>query len=155
MVRNTHYSSDDKDFAGRLYADLRAANIRCWYNDHEMRGGRKLQAQINEAIRVHDKLLVILSDSSMKSQWVKDEIAEALQKEKESGEQVLFPIRITKMENLWDLLGDWRKYHGPKAVESAAEIPQYYIPNFSSWKEDHDGYRGEFDKLLRDLRPGD
>jgi hypothetical protein len=31
------------------------------------------------------------------------------------------------------------------------EIREYYIPDFSSWKE-HDAYQREFGKLLRDLR---
>lgn len=34
------------------------------------------------------------------------------------------------------------------------EIREYYIPDFSGWKE-HDSYKREFEKLLRDLRTGD
>jgi hypothetical protein len=33
----------------------------------------------------------------------------------------------------------------------ATEIHEYYIPDFSEWK-DHDLYVREFEKLLRDLR---
>ena len=33
----------------------------------------------------------------------------------------------------------------------AAEVREYYIPDFSNWK-DHDSFESEFDKLLRDLR---
>lgn len=36
--------------------------------------------------------------------------------------------------------------------DSAREIREYYIPDFSEWKTDHDKYKGEFDKLLRDLK---
>ena len=33
----------------------------------------------------------------------------------------------------------------------AAEVREYYIPDFSNWK-DHDSFESEFAKLLRDLR---
>ena len=35
--------------------------------------------------------------------------------------------------------------------DSAREIREYYVPDFSNWK-DHDCYQQEFDKLLRDLK---
>jgi len=37
----------------------------------------------------------------------------------------------------------------------AAELRQYYIPDFSVWKTDHDKYKEEFAKLLRALRHGE
>ena len=42
-----------------------------------MKGGRKLHEQIDDAIRLHDKLLLMLSEDSMNSEWVKTEIAKA------------------------------------------------------------------------------
>ena len=43
--------------------------------------GEKLHEQIDEAIRVHEKVLLILSESSMNSEWVKTEIAKARKRE--------------------------------------------------------------------------
>ena len=42
-----------------------------------MKAGRKIHDQIVEAIRLHDKLLLILSEHSMKSRWVAEEIKRA------------------------------------------------------------------------------
>ena len=33
----------------------------------------------------------------------------------------------------------------------AREVREYYIPDFSSWK-DHDSFESEYAKLLRDLK---
>jgi hypothetical protein len=51
--------------------------VRCWFAPHDITGGRKIHEQIDEAIRLHGKLLLILSLDSMKSNWVKTEIANA------------------------------------------------------------------------------
>ena len=65
------YSTKDQEFADRLYADLQAKGVRCWFAPHDIMGGRKIHEQIDEAIRLHDKLLLILSEHSMASDWVK------------------------------------------------------------------------------------
>jgi ribonuclease HI len=49
--------------------------IQCSFAPHAVRGGRKLQEQIHEAVRIYDRLLLILADVSMSSEWVKTEIA--------------------------------------------------------------------------------
>jgi hypothetical protein len=38
--------------------------------------------QIDKAIRVHDKLLLVLSKASMASDWVKHEVSKAIEREK-------------------------------------------------------------------------
>ena len=65
------YSTKDQEFADRLYADLQNKGVRCWFAPHDIQGGRKIHEQIDEAIRLHDKLLLILSEHSMNSEWVK------------------------------------------------------------------------------------
>ncbi len=50
------YSTHDQEFAERLYADLQAKGVRCWFAPHDIHGGRKIHEQIDEAIRLHDKL---------------------------------------------------------------------------------------------------
>src|SRR5208283_6107442 len=65
------YSTRDQKFAARLHADLQAKGVRCWFAPHDMHGGRNIHEQIDEAIRLHDRLLLILSEDSMKSDWVR------------------------------------------------------------------------------------
>src|SRR5208337_248617 len=82
------YSTHDQEFAKRLHADLQAKGVRCWFAPEEMKAGHKLDEQIDEAIRLHDKLLLILSEHSMSSEWVKTEIANAREREKKEGKHL-------------------------------------------------------------------
>jgi uncharacterized protein YjbI with pentapeptide repeats len=61
------YSSKDDDFAQRLHADLQAQNVRCWFAPENLKIGDKFRMRIDEAIRIHDKLLLVLSENSVKS----------------------------------------------------------------------------------------
>ena len=65
------YSTHDQEFAERLHTDLQAEGVRCWIAPHDIHGGRKIHEQIKEAIRLYDRLLLILSEHSMKSDWVR------------------------------------------------------------------------------------
>jgi hypothetical protein len=50
---------------------MRESNLRVWFSPEDIRGGKKLHEQIDHAIRVYDKLLLVLSPHSMNSEWVK------------------------------------------------------------------------------------
>jgi hypothetical protein len=141
------YSSKDQEFAERLYADLRAKGVRCWFAPHDIQGGRKVHEQIDQAIRVYEKLLLILSEESMKSEWVKTEIANARQREINEKRQMLFPVSLVPFERI----REWKAFDAGTGKDSAREIREYFIPDFSNWK-DHDSYLDVFDQLLRDLK---
>ena len=96
------YSTKDQDFADRLYADLQARGVRCWFAPHDVKAGRKLHEQIDEAIRLCERLLMILSPSSMDRERVKTEIAKARKREVGEKRRVLFPIRLAPFEALRD-----------------------------------------------------
>ena len=142
------YSSNDKDFAQRLYADLQNKGVHCWFAPEDMRRGRKLYEQIIDAIRLHEKLLLVLSEHSINSEWVKTEIAEARQREKRENRQVLFPISLVDFETIQQ----WKCFDADIGKDSAKEIREYFIADFSNWKS-HNAYQQAFDHLLRDLKP--
>jgi hypothetical protein len=142
------YSSKDQEFAERLHADLQNKGVRCWFAPHDVQRGRKLHEQIDEAIRVCDRLLLILSPYSMNSEWVKTEIAKARQREVREHRQVLFPIRLVSFE----AVRDWECFDADTGKDSAREVREYFIPDFSNWK-DYDTYQKAFQQLLRDLKP--
>jgi hypothetical protein len=75
------YSSEDQAFAERLDADLQSKGVRCWYAPHDMKIGVEIRPRIDESIRVHDKLLLVVSESSLASTWVKKEVETAFEKE--------------------------------------------------------------------------
>jgi hypothetical protein len=141
------YSTKDQEFAERLHADLQDKGVRCWFAPHDIKGGRKIHEQIDEAIRLHDKLLLILSEDSMKSEWVNTEIAKARKREVKDDKRVLFPVRLVS----FDVLRDWECFDADSGKDSAREIREYFIPDFSNWKE-HDSYQAAFQRLVKDLK---
>jgi uncharacterized protein YjbI with pentapeptide repeats len=142
------YSTQDQLFAERLYADLQARGVRCWFAPHDVQGGRKLHEQIDEAIRVHERLLLILSPSSIHSEWVKTEIAKARKREVLEKRRMLFPVML---KIGYKELTEWECFDADTGKDSAREIREYYIPDFSQW-ESPEKYNEEFEKLVRDLK---
>jgi hypothetical protein len=143
------YSTKDQQFADRLYADLQGKGVRCWFAPHEIQGGKKIHEQIDDAIKVYDKLLLILSDASMSSTWVKTEIANARAKEVQQKRQMLFPISLVP----FDRVKAWKLFDADTGIDSAREIREYFVPDFSDWKN-HDLYSKAFDLLVRSLKAG-
>jgi hypothetical protein len=111
-----------------------------------MQGGKKVHEQIDEAIRVYDKLLLILSPDSMASEWVKTEVFKAREREIRENRRVLFPIRLCSFE----ALRDWKLFDADTGKDLAREIREYFIPDFSNWTNPA-AYSKAFDRLLKDL----
>jgi hypothetical protein len=141
------YSTVDQDFANRLYSNLQARGVRCWFAPHDIQGGRKIHEQIDEAIKVYDKLLLILPDHSMNSNWVKTEIANTRAKEEQQKRRMLFPISVVP----FDGLRSWKLFDADTGIDSARAIREYFIPDFSSWKDD-DAYAKALELLVRSLK---
>jgi uncharacterized protein YjbI with pentapeptide repeats len=133
------YSSRDQEFAERLYADLQNKGVRCWFAPEDLKIGDKLRPAFDEAIRVHDKLMAVLSENSVGSPWVEKEVETAFEKERRQSRTVLFPIRLD--EAVMETDQAW-----------AADIRRTrHIGDFRDWKN-HDSYKKAFDRLLRDLK---
>ncbi len=89
------YATEDQAFAEKLYADLQSKGVSCWFAPHDLKTGDKLRTQIYEAIQKQDKLLLILSERAVKSDWVEREVELAFERERQPpGTLVLFPIRL-------------------------------------------------------------
>jgi hypothetical protein len=133
------YSSKDQEFADRLYADLQAKGVRVWFAPEDLKIGDRFRDRIDESIRLHDKLLLILSENSVSSPWVSDEVEAAIEREHREGRTVLFPIKID--EAVMESEQAW----------AAAIRRTRHIGDFTRWK-DHDSYQKAFERLLRDLK---
>ncbi len=133
------YSSKDQDFAERLHADLQNKGVRCWFAPEDLKIGARTRPAIDEAIRVRDKLLLILSEKSIESGWVEKEVETAFEEERRRKETVLFPIRL---DNTVMQTGEaW----------AAAIRRTRNIGDFRDW-EKHESYQKAFERLIRDLK---
>jgi len=84
----------------------------------------------------------------MNSEWVKTEIAKAREREINDKRRMLFPLRLVDFE----ILRHWKCFDADIGKDSAKEVREYFIPDFSGWKTDHDGYMNAFDQLMKSLR---
>jgi hypothetical protein len=133
------YSHHDEAFAKRLHTDLRENNVQSWFAPHDIRIGDEFRSRIEESIRKHDKVLLVLSRHSINSTWVQKEVETAFEKEQKRKRPVLFPIKLD--ESVIRTKKSW-----------AADIRRMrHIGDFQRWKE-HDEYQQAFTRLLRDLK---
>jgi hypothetical protein len=104
-----------------------------------MKIGDKIRDRIEQSIRVHDKLLIVLSQSSISSGWVESEVESALEQERRKNAIVLFPIRlddeVTRTQKGW--VADIRRGR--------------HVGDFHNWASPK-AYGEAFQRLLRDLR---
>jgi hypothetical protein len=133
------YSTKDQIFADRLHADLQNKGVRCWFAPHDLPIGAKTWDAIDEAIRLRDKLLLILSKASIASEWVEDEVTKAYAEERSRKQVVLFPIRIDNAVISTD---------EPWAVKLR---DQRHIGDFRQWRKPAE-YQKSVERLLRDLK---
>lgn len=135
------YSDKDKAFAEKLFERLQGNNVKCWYAPEHLKIGDQIRSSIDGAIDVHDKLLLVLSRSSMSSQWVEQEVESALSKERATKKTVLFPISIDTAFKGTEIKG-W-----PALLKNTRNIG-----DFQKWRKGDDEFESCLSRLLRDLK---
>jgi TIR domain len=140
------YSTKDQDFVNHLYTDLQEKGVRCWFAPHDVKSGQKLHEQIDSAIKVYDRLLLILSPDSMASAWVTTEIRKARRRELQESRRMLFPVSLVDYE----VLRSWECFDADTGTDAAHEIREYYIPIFKGWRNNFT-YQAALEMLMRDL----
>lgn len=132
------FSNHDYDFAKKIQNDLRNRGVRCWFAPKDMKIGQKIRQSIDDSIQLYDKLLTVLSINSIKSEWVEKEIETAFEKERDTNNTVLFPIRIDS--SVFDTNKSW-----------AADIRRSrHIGDFERWEEP-ECYKKSLERLINDL----
>lgn len=132
------YSTSDSDFASTLDNILRERHVRTWFAPKDMKIGDRVRQVIDGAIRMRQKLIVILSVHSVKSAWVESEVETALEEERRRNAPVLFPVRID--DAVFEADAAW-----------AAEVRRRHIGNFSQWRIG-DEFKSSCERLFRDLK---
>jgi len=118
------YSHADSTFVDKLETYLNQKGIRFWRDIHDMKSGR-MEKQIDRAIRQNPTVLLILSENSIKSDWVEHEVRTARDLEKTAGRDILCPVALDD---------NWKSSRWPKRLME--QVMEYNILPFSSWKDD-------------------
>lgn len=132
------YASEDRAFAERLHTDLESRGVRCWLAPHDPEAATVIRASMDEALRLYDKLVLILSKNTVTSSWVEYEVNIALSKELPRRQTVLFPVLLDSA--VLNSSSEWANYLRHRSVG-----------NFTQWTQ-HDSYQRAFQSLLRDLK---
>jgi len=140
----SRYSGKDLEFVDELQDRLQARDIRCWLAPYDKRAGQKPQDANEQAVRNYERVVVLISDYSMHSEWIKSEILWTRKREAIEGRRVLFPISLVTEKELQE----WTCLH--EETDLAAQLRSHPIPNFSDWKNDLAYFRA-FELLLKNL----
>ena len=133
------FSGNDRNFIEKIGEDLQREGIRCWYAPEEMKMGDAIRQQVDQLIRIQDKLLVVLSKFSVESPWIQKEVEAALTEERNRNRTVLFSLCLDKSS--MDAETDW--------LNRLQKNRRIY--DFSAW-ENWEAYYTQFNCLLEDLR---
>jgi hypothetical protein len=92
------HNSKDKPFVRRLAQSLNNHNISCWIDEAEIRLGDSLVSKISSAIEDIDLIVAVISNNSVYSKWVRQELDWAMTKEIKGNRIVVIPIIIDKCD---------------------------------------------------------
>src|SRR5512135_2995601 len=112
------YSTKDEAFAQRLHSRMCDEGLRVWLAPEDVPGGKQLPEPSAEALRVSDKLLLVLSPTSLNSEWVKTAIRQARQLEIQEGQRKLFPLGLVAFE----MLRGWEGFDADSGPDLGVEI---------------------------------
>jgi hypothetical protein len=132
------YSHLDALFVEKLEPYLAKKGIRFWLDVHDAIAGR-LEKQVDRAMRQNPTVILILSENSIRSDWVEHEARLARELEKEIGRDVLCPIAL-----------DWSWKSTTWPVRLIRQIMEYHILDFSSWR-DNESFEKMFNKMIKGL----
>jgi uncharacterized protein YjbI with pentapeptide repeats len=132
------YSRADGEFVDRIGDALTKKGVRYWRDTHEMKAGR-IEKQIDRAISQNPTVLMVLSENSIKSDWVEHEVRVARALEKETGRDVMCPIELDR---------GWR--NGPWPQRIIEQIREYNVLDFSGWR-DNGKFEDMFGRLIGGL----
>ena len=133
------YSTKNEAFVNKLYDDLQKRGVQCWKWDIDGKWGEVLNSEIDKAIKIHDKLILVCSKESLNSRPVLNEIDRAIEKENfNSNLNTIFPIRLDNY-----IFDEWDNYRKP-------DLTKRLIGDFSNWKNP-EIYKKLLDKLEKAL----
>ena len=88
------YSVKDDAFIQRFRGELESNGMRIWFAPRDLPFGASTRDVIESQIKTYDRLIVVLSKSSLQSQWVQFEVETALEIERKKKTNLIIPVCI-------------------------------------------------------------
>ncbi len=87
------HSSQDKGSVKILAERLISSGVDAWYAEWEIGPGDSFVQKINEGLEECDKFAIVISENSVKSRWVQEELSSAVVRRIESEAEII-PVRL-------------------------------------------------------------
>lgn len=88
------HASTDKEAARKLALDLQANGVRVWFDEAEIRPGDSILAQLEAGLSGANCLVLLASETSLRSRWVLEELRSAMHDGITSGRTRVVAIRM-------------------------------------------------------------
>lgn len=131
------HSSKDKRFVRKLKDDLNENSISTWFDEDQLKVGDSLLEKLEDSLEDSTHFMIILSPHSVKSQWVKYELENAIKIN-----QKIIPIKYQDCK----IPPELKKYLYVDLSNEIVEI-KGDIVEFTT-----KGYQKQLTKLIKDLR---
>ena len=93
------HNSADKKFVRTLKTDLNENGIDTFFDEDSLEFGDSLMERLEEGIKESSHFIIILTPNSIKSNWVKNELKEALKLFDEKTIKKIIPINSDEILN--------------------------------------------------------
>ena len=141
------YDVEDEVFAKRLHARMRLAKLRVWLAPMQWKFAVGAYEETDLQTHACDRLIVILSNHSMSSEWIEFELRIARQRQAERNRRLLFPVGLVATE----AIEQWHCVDSDSADDLADTVRSNRIPNFSD-RQSETAFETAFAHLCEDLR---
>jgi uncharacterized protein YjbI with pentapeptide repeats len=126
------YSVKDDTFIQRFRNQLANKGVRSWFAPRDLPFGASTRDVIEAQIKSHDRLIVVLSRSSLQSQWVQFEVETALEIERKKKSPIIIPICID--DHVFRSRASWARH-----IVRTKNIARY-----EHWRRSDAGFVDEF-----------
>ncbi len=135
------YSHQDMAFARQLHDRLQGSGVRCWRDEKDVDIGERIRRVVNDAIRMKDRVILCCSKTSLESEWVKEELTAAIEREREIGRDIVLPL---------DVDGHLLNGYGG---EFLGVLKQRLAADFAGWEKDATKFDQQLERVVKALRP--
>jgi L-histidine Nalpha-methyltransferase len=142
------FSHSDDEFVRRLDQRLRVHGIYPWIDFNDTNPDSRLYDQIEHAVLTADKLLLVFSETSKDSEWVKAEVRLAFKKLADKDLKKLRVLLLSSPAEFqqWQCLDD-------KGVNLSGRLLEWRQIDFSGWRHwDMDTFEDHVKRLAAELR---